>query len=316
MYLESLNLDHLNTFKTDQIKEENEKLIFIQTRSEIKGSIYKLEDSDFLRGCISIFDLDSNLEQRANNFLKFFDEGDFSKEFNTRSNVLLSFGDYSQSDGSFWHNLMSSNATVIRKFFTTPGYGKNKDIYSKTKPVLYECLDYLNNNTTSYNQIIEKYITDSESNGRDWKYYFIKYPSFRTNCNKGFYYWFSANDDFHFNKMKEKQFNGYNWCPFLYEVNSQISSKHVSLENYNNFLEVFRHKSRIGIQFFQDSIKINNLNKDERENWMIEILIKQDTINEDGDINILQNKDSLDIEDRIEKMHVLVNKILELKKIE
>ena len=315
-YLEGFDFDKLKTFKTDQIKEEKEKQHFSQVNKGITSTIYKLEDSDFLRGCISIFDLDFNFKNRANTYLDFFDEDNFSKEFIVRSNVLLSFGDYSQNDGGGWFNLMSSNTTVIRRFFTTPGFGKNKDIYSKTKIVLNKCLDYLNSNSTAYHQIIEDYILTSEKNGRDWKYYFLKYPSFRINSNKGFYYWFNANDHFHFNKMKEKQFNGYNWCPFLYEVNSQLNSKHIEFQNYNNYLEIFRHKSRIGIQFFQDTIKINNLNKDERENWMLETLLKQNKINEEGEINILQNEVNMDIEDRIEKLTKVVNEILEMKKIE
>ena len=44
--------------------------------------------------------------------------------------------------------------------------------------------------------------------------------------------------------MKEKQFNGYNWCPFLFEINNQNQSKHVSLENYNNYLEIFRNPNK------------------------------------------------------------------------
>ena len=114
--------------------------------------------------------------------------------------------------------------------------------------------------------------------------------------------------------MKEKQFNGYNWCPFLYEVNSLNQSKHVRLENYNNYLEIFRHKSTLGIQFFQNEIKLVNRNKDERENWMYKMLLEQNSINEEGEIKILQTKENLDAEDRIEKLQNLVLEILELKK--
>ena len=313
-YLENFDLSKLKTFKTDQIKEEKEKQLYIQSNSNSTEYINKLEDSDLLRGCISIFDFDNKLKDRAIQFLDFFDENEFTKDFTVRSNVLLSFGDYSQNDGGGWFNLMSSNTTVIRRFFTTPGYGKNKDIYSKTRPVLNKCLDFLKGNTKTYNQIIQDYILESEKNGRDWKYYFLKYPSFRNNCNKGFYYWFNSNADLHFNKMKEKQFNGYNWCPFLFEINNQNQSKHISLENYNNYLEIFRHKSTIGIQFFQNEIKLVNRNKDERENWMYEMLLEQNSINEEGEIKILQTKENLDAEDRIEKLQNLVLEILELKK--
>lgn len=314
LYLESYDLDKLKTFKTDQIKEEKDKQIHIQNIPTIKKSINQLEDSDYLRGCISIFDLDDKLENRSKMFLDFFDEDSFGKGFNLKSNVMLSFGDYSQNDGGSWYNLMSSNSTVIRRFFTTPGYGKNKDIFIKTKPVLYDCLDYLNNNSVTYNHILENYIRNSEINGRDWIYYFLKYPSFRKKCNKGFYYWYEDKGDFILNKMKEKQFNGYNWCPFLYEVNNQVNSKYIKLENYNDNLEIFRHKSRLEVKFLQHAIKIVNLNKDDRENWMLEMLLEKNIIDEKGEILISQNEDGLDLEDRIEKLNEIVEIIIDLEK--
>lgn len=308
------DIEELKTFKTDQLKEEKEKEDFKFKSPEIIDALQQLEDSDLLRGSISIIDFDNNFETRTNKFLQFFDEELFSKNFILRSNVLLSFGDYSQRDGG-WNNLMSSNKTITRKFLTTPGFGKHKDVYSKTKTVLYACLDhFIQNSIETIEQKRINVLEEMEKNGRDWRYYFIKYPSFRHFCNKGYYYWFNQNEKFVFNKMKEKQFNGFNWNPFLYVVNEQINSKKVNMTNYNSFLEVSRYKSLLGIHMVQNGARFINLNKEQCPNWMWDKLRQDQIINEGNIFKFEQDEKGTDIEDRIIKLKELVEKILNWEK--
>jgi hypothetical protein len=56
-------------------------------------------------------------------FLEIFDEKDFMGNFLTRINLLLSFGDYTQDDGSLTNLMTSSN---IRDFLTTPSFNKSQ----------------------------------------------------------------------------------------------------------------------------------------------------------------------------------------------
>jgi hypothetical protein len=97
-FVQSFNFELLDHFKSDQIKEEKEKFNYTNQINTVAEQIYKLEDSDILRGSISIFDLDSKIETRAITFLELFDEDIVNSDFFNRSNLLLCFGDYSQSD--------------------------------------------------------------------------------------------------------------------------------------------------------------------------------------------------------------------------
>jgi hypothetical protein len=63
---------------------------------------------------------------------------------------------------------------------------------------------------------------------KDWKYYFLKYPSFREDCNQGNFHWYS-NSDYCIWKMRQRQFNGQHWDPFLYELSK--SSKKLEFEH-------------------------------------------------------------------------------------
>lgn len=314
-FIQSKDYKYLKTFKTDQIQEEIEKETFIFNEPRIADTLHKLEDSDLLRGSISIFNFESyNFEGRAKQFLLFFEEDDFSKNFAERSNALLTFGNYGQNDGG-WFNLMSANKTIIRKFFTTPGYGSNKDLYKISRPIIMQCLDHFKNNSKVQPQdIVNKAIAEMKTNGRDWRYYFFKYPSFRNSCNKGFYYRFTSTEEFVFNKMKEKQFNGFNWCPFLAEVNEQISSKKMSISNYNGALEISKYKSLVGIRNINNGFKFENLNKDNRENWMIGKLRELKIVNKNDIVEIPQNQNFTDKEDRIKILVSLSDEIINWKK--
>src|SRR5690606_18795323 len=53
------DLQVLKTFKTDQIEEEKSKKDYIKQAASDKQSLQKLEDSDILRGSISLLPLDN-----------------------------------------------------------------------------------------------------------------------------------------------------------------------------------------------------------------------------------------------------------------
>ena len=51
----------------------------------------------------------------------------------------------------------------------------------------------------------------------DWRYYFIKYEEIAYECYDGVYYWHEKNA-IDIIKLRRKQFNGYNWNVFLYQL--------------------------------------------------------------------------------------------------
>lgn len=300
------DLQLLKTFKTDQIEEEKSKNDYIKQATSDKQSLQKLEDSDILRGSISLLPLDNNLKNRAEKFLDIFDETDFIQDFQTRVNLLLSFGDYSQDDGSLT-NLMTAKHRNIRSFLTTPGYNKSQ-FKTKTQPTILACLDYfITNNGTAISQPIDNALSTYITNPKDWKYYFLKYPSFRENSNQGNFNWHS-NSDYCIWKMKERQFNGYHWDPFLYEISK--SNKKLELENnYGSKLVLTHNRKKILISSIPDGFLFENGMTDRTLNTLLDELENNGTINNDGIFIVTQNTDGIDTEDRIEKLKRTINEI-------
>lgn len=302
------DLQVLKTFKTDQIEEEKSKNDYIKQANSDKQSIQKLEDSDILRGSISLLPFDNYIKNRADKFLDIFDETDFIQSFQTKINLLLTFGDYTQDDGSLT-NLMTAKHRNIRSFLTTPGFNKAQ-FKTKTQPTILACLDYfITNNSVAISQPIENTFATYTTNPKDWRYYFLKYSSFRENSNQGNFNWHS-NSDYCIWKMKERQFNGYHWDPFLYEL-SKSSNKLEFESNYGSKLIFTHNRKKILISSIPDGFLFENGMADRTLNSLLDDLVNNGTINNDGKFIITQNSDGLDKEDRIEKIQQTLNGIID-----
>lgn len=300
------DLQVFKTFKTDQIEEEKEKDNYIKQTLADKEALQKLEDSDILRGSISLLPLDNNVKNRAEKFLELFNETDFIQDFQTKINLLLSFGDYTQDDGSLT-NLMTSKHRNIRSFLTTPGYNKSQ-FKTKTQPTVLACLDhFITNNGVAISQPIDNALLAYTTNPKDWKYYFLKYSSFRENSNQGNFNWHS-NSDYCIWKMKERQFNGYHWDTFLYELSK--SSKKLEFENNYGSKLIFSHnKKKILISSIPNGFLFENGMADRTLNTLLDDLENNGVIDNDGKFIITQNADGLDTEDRIEKLKQILDEI-------
>jgi hypothetical protein len=306
-YIKNGDLGIFKTFKTDQIDEEKSKNKYINQIPTNKEALQKLEDSDIFRGSISLFPLFDDFKNRAEKFLELFDENDIIPDFNTKSNLLLSFGDYSQVDGTL-KNLMSDKGRVIRNFFTTPGYNK-PDFYKKTRTVILKCLDYfITNHSVSIQQKIEEVLSTYSNNPKDWKYYFMKYSSFRENCNQG-YYFFLKDTDYCIWKMKERQFNGWHWDPFLREITNSKKNKNVSLDNYGAKLVFSHNRKKILICSIPNGFLFENGMTNSNANTLLEVLHQKGIIDNDGHYIIPQNNEGIDLKDRIELLKKTLSEI-------
>lgn len=306
-FIKNRDLGIFKTFKTDQIEEEKSKNEYISQLFINKESLLKLEDSEILRGSISLFPLVGDFKNRAEKFLELFDENDIISDFNTKSNLLLSFGDYSQVDGTLT-NLMSDKSRVIRNFLTTPGYNK-KHFHEKTGTVISRCLDFfIANQSVSIQQKIEETLTNYSENPKDWKYYFMKYSSFRENCNQGYYFFWKGND-YCIWKMKERQFNGWHWDPFLREITSSKRIKNVSLNNYGAKLVFSHNRKKILISSIPNGFLIENGMTDRTANTLLDELEEKGIINNEGQYIIPQNNDEIDLQDRIELLEQTLKEI-------
>lgn len=306
-FVKTFDFGQLDHFKSDQIKEEGEKHNFIQDDNSVAETLNRIEDSDIIRGCISIFDLDDQFESRANTFMKLFEEDLVNADFTNRSNLLLCFGDYSQDYGEL-KNLLASAKGVWRNFLTTPAYNKMQ-LQSKTKQVLMRCLDYFDINPgDTIEWKIEETLKQYDELPKDWIYYFLKYPRFRKDCNKGNYYWKNGNHYPQY-KMKERRFNGYYWDPFLKEIKEQVNTDSLRLD-IGGEMQFF-----IGTDFLQirSDIKgyfIENKNDPESPSLIYQKLIDNKVITEEGLLEIEQNTELIDMEDRVQIGVTFVSNIL------
>ncbi len=305
-YVLNGNLNVFDNFKTDQIDEEKQKEKFLLSSPNDKQILQQLEDSDILRGSISLFPLYENFGDRAKIFVKLFDEDDFVKQFNQKSNLLLCFGDYSQDDGSLT-NLMAGNKGIVRGFLTTPGYNKNR-FNAKTRVVLISCLDFFKNNTTiTAEEKVTNTISNYAANLKDWRYYFMKYDSFRKQCYYGFYQW--IDDHYCIWKMRKKQFNGYHWDPFLHEVFLSLQSSELSLENNGHRLLIHTKTDKIWISTVSKGFQFEDASGT-GTNKNLNNLITTGELNANGVLEVSQNTDGVDIEDRLEKLKQIINGII------
>lgn len=291
------NFDQLAHFKTDQIKEEREKQALITEQPTIEVHIFELEDSDLFRGCISIFDTDSHFIERKNCFLQVFDEDIIVSDFQNRANLLFCFGDYTQDDGDYTNILAKSKANW-RSFLTTPAFNKGQ-LFSKTKPVFIECLDFfINHPGMAIEEKINASLLKYETGSKDWKYYFLKYPGFREQCNKGYYYWNDKNP-YPLFKMKEKQFNGYHWDPFLLEVKKTVNNGCLQLDNGDK-MQLIIKDNIYHITTMSSGFNIANITPSKTE----------EVLADNFEIAIAQSDEGVDIEDRIQKLICEINSML------
>lgn len=306
-YILNGNLTVFKNFKTDQIEEEKRKEQFIEHFAGEMNIMKRLEDSDIFRGSISMFSLDQNFGLRSEKFLELFDEDEFTSDFNTKCDLLLCFGDYSQDDGDLT-NLISPSKTVIRTFFTTPSFNKSQ-FYSKTQKVLLDCLDYfIANPNASIDGRIKEKLDFFTSNPKCWIYYFMKYHSFRNECTRGYYKW--ENSDYEIWKMRVRQFNGYHWDPFLYELEHLVNSGNISLDNYGAKLLLSVIGNKISISTISNGFLFENGLSNNTPNPLLEELINRNVISCSEELLVAQNHDGLDLEDRIEKVRQVIDNIL------
>jgi hypothetical protein len=305
-YIINGDLNILKNFKTDQIDQERQKASFLANSLEIKSQLQKLEDSDILRGSISIFPLDRKFGKRVKMFFIIFNEDDFITRFNQKSNLLLCFGDYSQDEGSLT-NLMAGSKSIIRNFLTTPGF--NKDHFTtRTRVALTDCLDYFNDNpTVTPDNKISNTLCFYKTNPKDWRYYFLKYNSFRDHCNYGYYQW--KDNEYCFWKMGKKQFNGYHWDPFLFEIQQSIQQGNLNLEPFGNKLLISQNGNSLEISSINNGFLIENSLGDSVTSNLMDDLKSNGTIDNTGTLVVPQNSEGLDLEDRIE---ILKNVLLSL----
>ena len=273
-------------YNVRQKEEERKKIRWLIENAEQENELYHLEDHSLLKGCVAIVDLNN-----PGNFKKFrllFDN--CHKELINR--MLLILGDYSQFIS--WRVQLGarSNDSVWIDLFHPSKLRTGFDETFKIVNTLLSSLEVSIINNDYLEQHINHYI-DNKETPKDWRYYFVKY-NHMLHGNFGMYYWNNKQaKDYNIIMMNtEKSIGGKNWNVFLYTL---------------FLLPDFSGKLLLGEYAYQgDKMKVINTDNE------IECLTDKYVVSNNGILTdyMIQQNEGLDIEDRIEKGKLIINKLL------
>ncbi len=196
---------------------------------ELQDVLNRLEDHELLRGCLAVFDIDVDADtfiRRAGLFHEVF-PADSTPLFVTIGAALLASGDYSQKprgkDRFQFGSGSPNRARVWLELFT------GKDI-PKTRVALMKMLDSFgcavgDSVEERLRAVADTYLAQQEkTQNLDWRYYLVKYPEMRDGPS-GLYVSSQFTMGFDLCMMKETQFNGAYWDPYLRAVTIQCCAK-------------------------------------------------------------------------------------------
>ncbi len=213
-------------FNANQLSEERDKILWIQDNPEKAEVLFEIEDHPLLHGQIGVIGLD-NIDL-APRFQSLFD-----CDWDNVNCAMLAIGNYGQQESNNWRWQFGSKNDSSWEFLFHMGAAKNFD---STKAVLLQLL----NKEESFNDVYlksikEEYIIKCESdNHYDWRYYWLKYDSFR-DTKYGKYYFESSSLDEPYRTvlMKTRSYiSESSFVPYLFE----IDSAHISQNDYGRSL--------------------------------------------------------------------------------
>ena len=208
-----------NSFNTSQIEEEKEKKEFLERYPEQSELVYTLEDHPNLKGQISIIGLDH--VDYADRFTSLF-----ACDWDLIDCALMSVGDYGQQERNKWRYQYASRGMQIAwdELFHRSA---NND-FEKTQSILIALLSKAASfSNESLEAIRDEFLASCEAGCRyPWRYYYVKYASFRP----GSYGKYSNNDVAHkpymFSVMQTKsQWSSSTYMPFLKEADEAHLSR-------------------------------------------------------------------------------------------
>ncbi len=168
----SINDTIENSFNVNQIAEEKEKKTFLEEHPDKASLVYALEDHQNLKGQISIVGL-AHVDY-APRFASLF-----SCELDLIDCAMMTIGNYSQQERNGWRHQFASKSMQIawdELFHRSANTG-----FEKTSDILVELLSKTEVFT---NEFLEQLVADFISSCEElhlypWRYYYVKYGSFR-----------------------------------------------------------------------------------------------------------------------------------------
>lgn len=260
-----------SNFNVNQLNEEAQKIDWLNTNEDKAEALFRLEDHNLLHGQIGIVGLEN-----PELFSRF--ESLFKCDYDNIDCALMSIDFYGQQEPNRWRYQLGSGSNDS-SWDTLFHKSKNSN-YSETKKALNILLS--SNDTFTDNYLIglkNLYIKNCEQNSIfPFAYYYIKYNEFRP-----------------------KKYGKYMWHDFVnspYDVYVLCTKTNISENTYVPFLKALDsnhllHKIYYGDVLVYEKMEITH----ENNSFSIK--------NSDGlitPIEIKQNSDGIDIENRIEKL--------------
>ncbi len=264
-----------------QLNEEIEKEAWLKNNQDKAELLFALEDHELLRGQISIVGLDNtDLYARFGSL--------FACDRDLVDRALMTIGFYAQPEGK-WRKYriyqMGSGSEKMEDSWRRLFHKRRSNIedgsFEETKRILCELLDKTNTFTKDFlDKLINDYIESCERRSEfPMRYYYIKYPHFRPG-SYGRYTW-----------------ENYDNKP--YEMSVLLTRRNWSEKTYQPFLKTIddRHLSKesYGQRIILENVDISCLND-------AYVVRRKDNGQEVQRIEILQNKEGIDLEDRIQKL--------------
>ena len=273
-----------NHFNINQVQEEKEKIKFLREHPDKKELLAKLEDHDRLRGQISIIGLDHiGLTDR------------FYSLFNCNKDkidcALMSIDNYSQRDRSGWRCQYGSKhrTEAWDELFHKSGNAG----FEKTSHVLIKLLESHDSfDDDILDKMAEEYVHRCESDNKfPLRYYYIKYPVFRPGS---------------FGKI------GNSKREMPYEVSVMQTQYYISQNSYSPYLKAAdpdgKHldKDAYGERLVFGDVHIISRNS-------VFIIRHNETEEVLETIDICQDEEGIDTEDRIIKLKDYIQKNITIK---
>lgn len=213
-------------FNANQISEEREKIIWLQDNADKAEVLFEIEDHPLLHGQIGIIGLDNiGLAPKFQSL--------FSCDWDLVNCAMLAIGNYGQQESNNWRWQFGSKNDSSWEFLFHMGAAKN---FESTKAVLLQLLNKEETFNDDYlKSIKEEYIAICESDSLyDWRYYWLKYPSFReTKYGKYCFESNSIDEPYRTVLMKTRSYiSESSLVPYLFE----IDQAHISSNDYGRSL--------------------------------------------------------------------------------
>lgn len=213
-------------FNANQITEEREKILWLQNNDDKAELLFEIEDHPLLHGQISVIGLDSiGLAPRFKSL--------FDCDWDLVNCAMLAIGNYGQQESNNWRWQFGSKNDSSWEFLFHMGAAKYFDC---TKSVLLQLLKMQETISNDFlKSIKDEYLNKCESdNLYDWRYYWLKYDSFReTKYGKYDFEAGSLEKPYCTLLMKTRSYISENsYVPYLYEMDSA----HISSNDYGRSL--------------------------------------------------------------------------------